>query len=266
MHLGARRARHSIRDYSPPRLNASPPGGCVHGSWCGGSCTNGVDPIDDLDAACKVHDECLSSTDSSITQYASDWTCPPLDALDAGINCYCDGQLWEAANQVRYMLLRQEFLASSRMEGVQQSPLRFAHLSNGTCPLLPRAQAAGAEVCPWWNLFCDENSEVTGAMSIRAAMAYKLHCGSCTDGLPPNYVPQVPTDDDTTGSTGSDGTVPAGPTGSTASDTGSSCTAAVSYDVDLTYGDIEGITQPTSVASWDECCALCFDNADCFAW
>ena len=59
---------------------------CVYGNWCGGGCSglNG-DPIDDVDAHCKVHDQCYESTD----------TCEL---------CKCDADLIAQMDQVRQRL------------------------------------------------------------------------------------------------------------------------------------------------------------------
>lgn len=73
--------------------------GCIYGNWCGSGCTGiGGDPIDDLDAACMAHDECLASSDPFITQYASAYTCdlPP----SSNVNCNCDAALRDTAKQV----------------------------------------------------------------------------------------------------------------------------------------------------------------------
>lgn len=47
--------------------------------------------------------------------------------------------------------------------------------------------------------------------------------------------------------------------------TNSTCSAIVAEDTDLTFGDLPGVG-PVDADNWEECCALCFDNDECWAW
>lgn len=70
-------------------------GRCVHGNYCGAKCdgrADGLEPVDDLDAACMAHDTCLDAPE--MKRYESKKKC----GVNVGTpNCKCDRDLADAA-------------------------------------------------------------------------------------------------------------------------------------------------------------------------
>ena len=98
------------------------------------------------------------------------------------------------------------------------------------------------------------------------AMEYREYCGKCASGLPPDYVapespepyysPSPSPDPDYS----PDNSSPAPDTSGL-----DSCTATIEYDVDLLGGDLSS-DSVQDVESAGECCQLCNDRSDCYAW
>ena len=103
---------------------------------------------------------------------------------------------------------------------------------------------------------------VSSAWAVGHAMDYRLSCGNCNNGLPPDYSPPLPDSpppSDTSASTDSS-------TGSTTGDSsGSICSTNVAYNMDYTGADISSSSY-SSVADVGECCSLCQSTSDCYSW
>jgi hypothetical protein len=49
---------HAISNLIETRVTVKPALPCIYGRWCGPGCSGPGSPINDVDACCKVHDEC----------------------------------------------------------------------------------------------------------------------------------------------------------------------------------------------------------------
>ena len=231
-------------------------GGCTWGSNCGGSCTSDTyDPNDPLDTACYMHDKCLD--DSAYDQYNSAWSC----AFSGEVNCNCDTELARAAWEVG----AQRGACTCAWEGGCLSEwCRSAFLPSHSVwilaiPTPPQVYNANWKDCPWWNFFCWEEKIAIAARAVAASQDYRQYCGSCSNGLPPDYVaPSEPVYEERYTDT-----TPSDSSGSDLLDTLGSCTYDIYADTNLQGGDIE---EGKSVTDAGECCQKCDDRSDCYAW
>jgi hypothetical protein len=116
--------------------------------------------------------------------------------------------------------------------------------------------------CSWWNVFCWETDRALAARAVGTAMDLKLYCGGCSNGLPPGYVaPSEPVYKDPVYEEPVTDTAPSD--GTDLLDTLGSCTSAIYADYNLVGGDIDA---GKPVADAGECCLMCHDRSNCFAW
>lgn len=251
---------------------------------------------DPLDYACMDHDKCLDRSDGEITQFQSSWSCP----LSSTVNCFCDGELWRKAWEVSALLPLLQLQDTSSC--LSRSPLALMHHMHGSCIAcgwLATAHAASAfGSADWWaptnclqspdmssaptsvllqvhnsekkdcsllNFFCWETNRVMGAQMVALSMEYKLSCGKCANGLPPNFVPYSPPEQPQ--AEAAEPQAEENPDSASSSGAGN-CAATIEHDVflELTAGpdDSGNVYQP--VSDWEECCSLCGARTECGAW
>lgn len=248
---------------------------CNHGAYCGEKCDGKgftLEPEDELDQACRNHDWCLTEA-RKLGQ--EDRAC---------VMCGCDQRLIDAAQEVRTPAGRRPrgaaaaaaCISAGRWAG-PKPPHRlhrprpqidrqgwaagsYAKQAKEAWSIWEGITRGGSGGCPRVEGYVVSDERCVG---IAGELAYP---GAAADssGAPADAEGATDATDATaSSSTDEDASY------ETATDDGaassSSCSAGVAADTDLTLGDLPGV-EAVDVADWEECCAVCFENDDCWAW